>query len=168
MCHEERTKLEYVVEKLNGSEVKQVQLRLEVFPSPTKLIFNAEELWTSGEFTTDEITDGLWYPFPLYNISDEKMETLIGQMRAVLEKKGRIIIPCQLLSLAVLNVVDIRIKKDKTSHYFKTNHIKELSMGRRSYAARVLKTKGYIEEHANVWLRTDKEFDQEDFWLNDI
>lgn len=169
MYHGERTKLEYVIEKLDGSKSKHIQLRLKVFPSADEIIFDAERFWRSGELTIDQlVTDLEQRPFPLYNISDDKMDVLIYKLRDAVERKRCMFIPCQLLSLAVLNVMDSRLQKDKMSNYFKTKYIKGLSMGRRSYAARILKTKGYIRESGNVWARTNKKFDQEDFWSGNV
>ena len=158
-------KLKYDTE---DGEVVHVQKRLNgVYPSPVEIVFKAEYLWSSGELSLEQLSDALWRRFPLYNLDDEKMLELIVHMGGILEKKSRIIIPRQLLSLAVLNVVDSRLNKDNMSRYFKSKYL-ELSMGRRSYASRFLRENGYIEERGNVWMRTQKKFNQEDFWIEHI
>lgn len=158
-----RKVLKYIVKRCDGSKSVHVQKRLKAYRSSTELVFKAQDLWESHILTSEQIADGLWRPFPLYNLSDSEMKKIIGTVRDIMDKQKRVIIPSQLLGLAVLNVVDTRLRKDTASHYFKTNHVKGLSMGRRSYASRILRASGYIVEHGNCWCRTNKEFDEKDF-----
>jgi hypothetical protein len=155
--------LKYVVKRCDGSESVHVQKRLKAYRSAIELVFRAQDLWESHILTSEQIADGLWRLFPLYNLPNEEMKKIIDSVREVMDEQNRVIIPCQLLGLAVLNVVDSRLQKNTASRYFKTKYIKDRSMGRRSYASRLLRGCGYIEESGTTcWRRTDKEFDEKD------
>jgi len=155
-----RKDIEFVI----NDNVVHEQMRLrDIHLSPVELVFKAEEMFKEEKISKDQIINGLWRNFPLYNLSDDYMEHLIIHMRKSFDRKKRVIIPKKLLSLAVLNFVDSYLKKKTTSRYIKTKYIKDLSTGRRSYATRTLKSLGYLEEHGNCWRRTDKVFDEKDF-----
>lgn len=160
-----RKTLRYTVKKYGGSEIEHVQEHLMPKPTTVDLVFNFERLYHSHELSIEQICLGLWRLFPLYNLNDAKMSELIEKVRHSLERKKGTNMPSQLLALAVLNLVDSRLQKNTSSRYFKTKYLPDLSMGRRSYAARLLRKHGYIVENGSGWYRTDKEFDEKDFWL---
>jgi hypothetical protein len=148
-----------------GRRNRYVQLRLDVFPSSTEFVFNAEKLWKSGVLSRRQVALGFRRPFPLCNISDEKK---IGELidHIVFEGRKQLIVPTQFLALAFLNMVDNHLGRDNMSRFFKSKHFKGLSMGRRSMACRLLKDRGYIVDYGSCWYRTDKKFDERDFWPN--
>ena len=134
--------------------------------TPMQIISNAEELFSSGKLNIEELADGIAQPMPLYNIENKNMmERIISNLKSTIETKGKVIVPSQLLSLVLLNSVDMKVRQKKMSCYFKTKKVAGLSMGRRSYASRILSQTGYIIEHGNSWERTKKEFCESDFWI---
>jgi len=155
--------IKHVIDK-NKNLVHRQKTLQDVTRSPISFVFNAEELWKEGNLNDEKIKRGLWQPFPLHNLCNKKMALLIDDMNKGLGRKQRVIVPKELLGLAVLNYVDNYLSKKTTSHYIKTRNIKDLSAGRRSYASRMLKDLGYIEEHGSCWRRTDKIFNEKDFW----
>jgi len=150
-----------------GKDVFHKQKKLQdIFDSPIGIVFNAENLWREKKISMKEIEMGLYMPFPKYNISNQKMILLIEEMDKGLSHRQRVIIPKELLSLATLNYIDNYLDRKTASIYIKSRRIKDLSAGRRSCASRILKNLGYIEEFGNCWKRTEKVFDEKDFWPN--
>ena len=158
-----RKKIEYVVDK--GKNIVHRQERLQgILMSPINIVFKAEDMWMDDKLSVEQIIRGLWQPFPLYNLNNRKMEKLIEDMKRGLGYRGKVVIPKELLGLAVLNYIDSYLKRKNTSYYIKTRYVKGLSTGRRSYGFKILKRLGYVEEHGNCWKRTDKFFNEKDFW----
>lgn len=164
-----------VVEKRNivktmpcPKRVVHIQKRLkDVVPSPVDIVFRAEELLESGNLDIKRLIHGLCKNFPLYNLDKAKMIELVEIFKKTYLRKKKVIIPKELLSLALLNRVDGILQKENMANFFKTKYIDDLSMGRRVYGARFLHENNYIIERGRVWERTDKEFDQMDFWHMD-
>lgn len=147
-----------------GNKCTHKQRRLSFINiSPVDLVFKAEELWTKKIIDEEQILIGLWCKFPLYNISDDGMERNIMKMKNNFRAKNRIIIPHKLLTLALINYIDIYLDKKTMAKYIKTKYIKGLSPGRRSYATRILKNMEYLVEYGRCWKRTGKEFNPVDF-----
>lgn len=153
--------------KLKGKHIKiiTVQKHLEdIVPSPVDIVFCGEELLDSGEYNIDRLIYCIQKKFPLYNIDKEHLSKMLESIKETFNKTNRLIIPKELLSLAMLNKVDKILKKKNNSGYFKTKMLSQVSIGRRNYATRFLHNNNYIADMGNVWKRTEKEFREEDFW----
>lgn len=153
------------VTKFGGMTSTHVQLHLSYSYSAINAILKIDDLLNGNHLSEPEIVRYLWTPFPLYNLSNERMVDLINQVLEIFREKEKIVVSSQLLSLAALNAIDVHVSRKSTSHYFKTKILKGISSGRRSYAVRILNKANYIEEHGNCWHRTNKKFNRQDFWL---
>lgn len=178
MCQMGHKELEVVVMK-NGQEIVQRQETLDdpvpVLVPILDLICNADSYLESKKVSPEQVIDGMWNSFPLYNLCEDKLEDIIMHMHNEFEKNNQVSIPCQLLCLAALNTTDIYCNKRHISN-FRSRHVKvniednmiTLSTGRWGYANRILKQKGYIgrwgNRGSNRWIRTDKDYDEKDFW----
>jgi len=153
---------------MKGKHLKliSIQKRLEdIMPSAVDIVFCAEELLCSGDYNIDRLINCIQKKFPLYNIDQQHMSELLESIKETFNRTKRLIIPKELLSLAMLNRVD-KILKKKNSGYFKTKILNQVSIGRRNYATRYLHNNEYIADMGNIWKRTGKEFREEDFWAN--
>ena len=164
---------------MKGNKIRKILLAREKmlknksyipsFIPPEKIVFTMEEDIRKKNEQVDDLIINLWYPFKKYNLSKKKMNFLIGKTKKALEKKGRIILPSELITLAALNKIDNYLEKPNTSNkFFKTRVLDDLQVGRRASATRELKRKGYIRSYGSRWKRTEKEFDEADFSLQKI
>ena len=140
---------------------------IPTFIPTEKVVFKLEKYIREDNERADDLVNQLWYPFRKHNLNKEHMECLIRKARKALKKKGRIILPAELITLAALNQIDNYLSRPRTSsNCFKTRVLNDLVVGRRASATRELKRKGYITQIGNRWKRTDKQFDETDFIIN--
>jgi len=149
---------------MSNTESDKIQQHLNPFPSSVDMVVRLGEYFNGKKSEADRIAANLWKPFYLYNIDNDKMKYHIDVVHGVLIKKKRPIVPTELLSLAVLNMIDKRMMRSNTSSYFKTKHLVGVSPGHRTVSTKYLKKCGYIVECGNCWKRTGKCFNQRDFW----
>jgi len=133
------------------------------YEDPSRLLASIE---ASQDWRPEKIMEKIYLPFKRHNVDDRQMRKLAHELGEVIGKE-RIIIPKELLSLALLNRIDEYLAcPHHSNHYFKTsNTMDDFSLGRRSAGMRHLTTLGYIVRHGNQWKRTEKEFDETDFWM---
>jgi len=140
---------------------------IQSYPSPEDIIFSIDEKIRVENIQPKIITRILMYPFKIYNVRDSDQYTkLVNQFGKTIDsRKKRFIVPSQLVTLVALNMIDSYLAKPNTSkRFFKTWVLKDLDVGRRASATRELKRKGYIEQWGNRWRRTEKPFDESDFY----
>lgn len=129
------------------------------------IIFGADAQIKQNADTVKSIERELCcHPFKIHNIPLEEKKILV---RCLLEsfQKEKLIIPEELLALAMLNIVDDILIRKNIKYFNWTFHVKDISTWRKSCAAKILKRKGYIEiVSTNCWLRTEKEFEESDFY----
>ena len=149
-----------------GKKIVHIQKRLKgIIPSPVEIVFRVDELLNSGEYDIESILRGLCRGFPLYNLDNDKMREMLFYLKKRFCKNKRLIMPKELISLALLNRMDKILKQQNKAFYFKTKYLKNIPMGRRIYASRYLHENKYIVERGHVWERTSKEFNQNDFCI---
>jgi hypothetical protein len=142
---------------------------LKLYEPPEKMVFKLEKQLREENKRPKNILDSLKYPFGKHNLTNKQLELILKRTENALNKKKRIILPSQLITLAALNQIDEYLDKPNTSNkFFKTRVLSELRVGRRASATRELKRKGYIRSFGNRWKRTKKEFDETDFCLEEI
>ena len=151
---------ERCIESKYSLEIDEVP---EIPDTLEELIFDVDKHIKCGNFTAKQIVKELKKPMKLYNISSHHRNRIIREMIHDIER-GKERVPQDLLSLALLNIIDDHAHPKNNSYFHWAFHIKEINTWRRAYAAKVLKRKGYIEVVSrSCWRRTSKEFNKKDF-----